>query len=83
MPVVPVPDQAKTAAPSDDADDLMKQMMGDTPKGAANKPKDDADELMKEMMGDTPKGAASAVPSARPSADPNDDLMKEMMGEKK
>jgi C4-dicarboxylate transporter, DctM subunit len=83
-PVVPVPDPAKTAAPAgDDADDLMKQMMGDTPKGAADKAKDDSDDLMKEMMGDTPKGAASAVPSAKPSTDPNDDLMKEMMGEKK
>jgi len=82
-PVVPVPDPAKTAAPSDDPDDLMKQMMGDTPKGAANKGKDDSDDLMKEMMGDTPKGAASAAPSAKPPADANDDLMKEMMGEKK
>ena len=88
-PVVPVPDPAKTAAPADDADDLMKQMMGDTPKsaddkakGADDKAKDDSDELLREMMGDTPKGAASAAPSAKPS-DPNEDLMKEMMGEKK
>lgn len=82
-PTVPVPGPAKTAAPSDDPDDLMKQMMGDTPKGAADKAKDDSDDLMKEMMGDTPKGAASAAPSAKPSTDPDDDLMKEMMGEKK
>ena len=79
---VPVPDERRRAAPADDADDLMKQMMGDTPKGAADKAKDDHDDLLREMMGDTPKGAASAAPSAKPS-DANDDLMKEMMGEKK
>ncbi len=83
-PIVPNPDQAPTAAPrdGDDADDLMKQMMGDTPKGAAEKPAGDADDRMKQRMGEAPAGSASAAPSAKP-ADVNDDLMKEMMGEKK
>ncbi len=90
-PVAPIPEPAKTAAPDSEADALLKEMMGDTPKGAADKgkddkAKDDSDELFKEMMGDTPKGAATGAPSAAPSAapsDPNDDLLKEMMGEKK
>jgi C4-dicarboxylate transporter, DctM subunit len=69
-----------------DADDLMKQMMGDTtpppPKNEADKAKKEADDLMREMMGGPPAG--SAAPSAKP-ADTNDDLMREMMesGKKK
>ena len=80
----PSPSAAPTAsaAPGGD-DDLMKQMMGDTPKKAEDKPKSDDDDLMKQMMGDTSgKPSATAAPSAKPG-DVNDDLMKEMMGEPK
>jgi hypothetical protein len=83
----PVPTATATASASASAkpgedDDLMKQMMGDTPK-KDDKPKNDDDDLMKQMMGDTSaKPATSAAPSAKPS-DSMDDLMKEMMGEKK
>jgi C4-dicarboxylate transporter, DctM subunit len=73
-----VPSAEPSAVPSD-ADDLMKQMMGDTPKGESDKPKDENDDLMKQMMGEKPAGSASA----KPGGDPNDDLMKEMMEGKK
>jgi hypothetical protein len=86
-----------SAAPSSsaDADDLLKQMMGDAPKGDHDKPADSDADLLKQMMGDAPAGSASAAPSAEPSgqpsaapsakpaADPNEELLKEMMGDKK
>jgi C4-dicarboxylate transporter, DctM subunit len=82
-PTAPKP--ADTAKPSGNADDdLMKQMMGDTPAGSADKPSGNADDdLMKQMM-----GAGSAAPSAAPApsakpSNPDDDLMKEMMGDPK
>ena len=82
LKAAPVPTAAPTpsAAPGGD-DDLMKQMMGETPKKADEKPKNDDDDLMKQMMGD-PGAKPTAAPSAKPS-DPNEDLMKEMMGEPK
>jgi C4-dicarboxylate transporter, DctM subunit len=80
-PTVAAPDSSGKA----DADDLMRQMMGDSPpKNEGDKAKQEADDLMREMMGGAPsaKPAASAAPSAKP-LDPNEELMKEMMGEKK
>jgi tripartite ATP-independent transporter DctM subunit len=79
------PEEAPSAAPSapSDSDDLLKQMMGDTPKGAGDKPKDENDDLLKQMMGEPPAGSASAAPSAKPSSDPNEELRNEMMGGKK
>jgi C4-dicarboxylate transporter, DctM subunit len=83
------PAPTTTAAPEGsgkaDADDLMKQMMGeDKPKNEGDKAKQEADDLMRQMMGESPsaKPPASAAPSAKP-LDPNEELMKEMMGEKK
>jgi C4-dicarboxylate transporter, DctM subunit len=77
------PSALPSAAP--DSDDLLKQMMGDTPKGGSDKPKDENDDLMKQMMGDAPapSASASAAPSAKPTSNPNDDLLKEMMDGKK
>lgn len=79
------PAPAATAAPEpsgkpSDDDDLLKQMMGDSPK-KDDKPKNDDEELLKQMMGESSaKPAASAAPSAAP-VDPNEELMKEMMGD--
>ncbi|MFT3773056.1 MAG: TRAP transporter large permease [Minicystis sp.] len=87
LQAAPKPTATATAAPMDTAkpgsdDDLMKQMMGETPK-KDDKPKNDDDDLMKQMMGETTaKPATSAAPSAKPS-DPNEDLLKEMLGEPK
>lgn len=81
----PLADPSATPSAGADSDDLLKQMMGDTPKGGSDKPKDENDDLMKQMMGDAPavSASASAAPSAKPSSNPNDDLLKEMMGDKK
>jgi tripartite ATP-independent transporter DctM subunit len=67
-----------SAAPSE-ADDLMRQMMGED-KAKADKPKSDDDELMRQMMGE--KAVPSASASAKP-VDPNEELMRQMMGEDK
>jgi tripartite ATP-independent transporter DctM subunit len=81
---VAAPTASASASAAPDADDLMKQMMGETtPKKEGDKAKNEDDDLMKQMMGESSaKPAASAAPSAKPS-DPNDDLMREMMGEPK
>ncbi len=76
---------APSAVPGSD-DDLLKQMLGDTPpKSEADKAQKDADDLLKEMLGGSPAPSATGAPSAKPAADPNDDLMREMMesGKKK
>ena len=81
---------APSATPGSDADDLFKQMMGDTPskkaspKSDADKAKQQDDDLMREMMGGSAAPGKPAAPSAKPS-DANDDLMREMMesGKKK
>ena len=89
VPLAPGATPTTTAAPEGsgkaDADDLMRQMMGDDkPKNEGDKAKQEADDLMRQMMGGSPsaKPAVSAAPSAKP-LDPNEELMKEMMGEKK
>ena len=88
---VPAPSAAGagSAHPSagSEADDLMKEMMGDKKPGDdADKAKREADDLMREMMGGSPSATPSAGPSAGASAkpvDPNEELMREMMGDKK
>lgn len=69
-----------------DADDLMKQMMGDagagTPNDDPNKAKDDHDDLLKQMMGEAPSATGTGTAAPPPSAPPgnaDDELMKEMM----
>jgi C4-dicarboxylate transporter, DctM subunit len=79
------PAGAGSAHPSagSEADDLMKEMMGDSPpKDDAAKAKREADDLMREMMGGSPSATPSAAPSAGSAKplDPNEELMREMMG---
>jgi tripartite ATP-independent transporter DctM subunit len=87
LPPAPAAATAPSALPGGDADDLFKQMMGDTPskKAPPKSEKEQDDDLLKEMLGGSAAPAKSAAPSAKPSSDPNDDLMREMMesGKKK
>ncbi len=86
-PETPTPSTEPSSAEGEgntaDADDLLKQMMGEKPEGE-DKPKDEYDDLLKQMMGESPSPSAepSAAPTAAPSVDPNEELMKEMMGDK-
>ncbi len=77
----PVPTAAETAKPSD-ADDLLKQMMGETgdkPKPEGDKAKQDHDDLLKQMMGETPSATATSTAPPPPKGNDNDELLKEML----
>jgi tripartite ATP-independent transporter DctM subunit len=85
LEATPAPTATATAAPTaaGDADDLMRQMMGEppAPKKDGDSKKDD-DDLMKQMMGESPSPTPSSSASAKP-VDPNEELMRQMMGDDK